>query len=420
MPRPFWTLQVEAALPIAAADQQPREAPAGAVLLACGATVGPMWSGEEAERLLSRACAGASAPESLRGVVLADAAVSVAAEPRPLPLNTLSMLREASARLGIGPGDAMHHAERLYLTGHISYPRTETCRYASAFDLASTLTAVSGAAGWLPEAAQLLRALGPLDPTQLQHALHARARQDGADAGDHPPITPVKLCVGGKGDAAEWALYQLICRAFVASLSDDALFETAAAVVQVGDGVAFGASATRCVRRGWTSALGVEVYAVAAEGAGAEGDGSAASRADAAAAQAEVRFGAVAALRTGGAVRLATAPRSVRALTQPPGHLTESELLGLMEAHSIGTDASMATHVTNVIKRGYAQLDEGTRQLVPAPLGLALVHAYSEVRRGRAGEGWWRSHGSRWARRSGTRTATTHAPHPTPPTALSG
>lgn len=103
VPRPFWTLQVEAALPIAAADQQPREAPAGAVLLACGATVGPMWSGEEAERLLSRACAGASAPESLRGVVLADAAVSVAAEPRPLPLNTLSMLREASARLGTTP-----------------------------------------------------------------------------------------------------------------------------------------------------------------------------------------------------------------------------------------------------------------------------------------------------------------------------
>ena len=36
----------------------------------------------------------------------------------------------------------------------------------------------------------------------------------------------------------------------------------------------------------------------------------------------------------------------------------------------------MAQHVSNVVRRGYVQLDEATRQLVPAPLGLALSHAY--------------------------------------------
>jgi DNA topoisomerase-3 len=62
---------------------------------------------------------------------------------------------------------------------------------------------------------------------------------------------------------------------------------------------------------------------------------------------------------------------SVRNNTKPANHLTESELLGLMEQHQIGTDASMATHVSNVQKRAYVELDENTRQMVPSALGLA-------------------------------------------------
>ena len=41
----------------------------------------------------------------------------------------------------------------------------------------------------------------------------------------------------------------------------------------------------------------------------------------------------------------------------------------------MGTDASMAQHVSNVIRRGFVHLDESSRRLTPAPLGLALVHA---------------------------------------------
>jgi hypothetical protein len=65
--------------------------------------------------------------------------------------------------------------------------------------------------------------------------------------------------------------------------------------------------------------------------------------------------------------------------TQPPGHLRESELLGLMEKHQIGTDASMATHVSNVQQRDYVELDENTRELYPSALGLALAHAYALI-----------------------------------------
>jgi len=47
-----------------------------------------------------------------------------------------------------------------------------------------------------------------------------------------------------------------------------------------------------------------------------------------------------------------------------------------MEEHGVGTDASMATHIANIVKRGYVTIDEGTRQMVPSALGSALVHGY--------------------------------------------
>merc|ERR1719203_326745 len=39
----------------------------------------------------------------------------------------------------------------------------------------------------------------------------------------------------------------------------------------------------------------------------------------------------------------------------------------------------MATHIANVQKRGYVRLDETTRQLIPAPMGLALAHAFTLI-----------------------------------------
>lgn len=58
---------------------------------------------------------------------------------RPLPLNTVNMLKLASTILGIGPFQTLNIAERLYLSGYTTYPRTETSRYPNSFDITSTI-----------------------------------------------------------------------------------------------------------------------------------------------------------------------------------------------------------------------------------------------------------------------------------------
>jgi len=62
-------------------------------------------------------------------------------------------------------------------------------------------------------------------------------------------------------------------------------------------------------------------------------------------------------------------------MTSPPSHLTESELISQMERHGIGTDASISTHIENILKRNYAELSSG-RKMVPTKLGLVLAQGY--------------------------------------------
>jgi DNA topoisomerase IA len=62
-------------------------------------------------------------------------------------------------------------------------------------------------------------------------------------------------------------------------------------------------------------------------------------------------------------------------MTTAPTYLTESELIGKMEKNQIGTDASISTHIENILKRNYVELLPG-RKLKPTKLGLVLAQGY--------------------------------------------
>jgi len=108
-----------------------------------------------------------------------DVSSKTESRPRPQALNTVAMLKMASTLLGMGPHEAMGVAETLYLRGYLTYPRTETNAYPKTFDLQSTVAAQRSQPIW-----------GGYVNELLHNGLN-RPR-DGTDAGDHPPITPVR------------------------------------------------------------------------------------------------------------------------------------------------------------------------------------------------------------------------------------
>ena len=95
----------------------------------------------------------------------------------PPGMNTVEMLKTCS-KMGIGAHRAMQIAERLYLDGFISYPRTESSAYPPGFDFKRIVASQTSNDEWGDIAKKILSFPSIRKPS------------GGKDAGDHPPITP--------------------------------------------------------------------------------------------------------------------------------------------------------------------------------------------------------------------------------------
>ncbi|XP_019849486.1 PREDICTED: DNA topoisomerase 3-beta-1-like isoform X2 [Amphimedon queenslandica] len=255
----------------------------------------------------------------------------------PLPLHTVEMLRACSSRLHISPKQAMDIAERLYTEGYISYPRTETTKYPAGFDFKSIVSDLNKNEHFKEFTSQLLT--GGIRPPSV-----------GKDVGDHPPITPLRNAPREAVSDTQWKVYEMITCHFLATLFPDCKYKQTDVVFSLG-GESFSWAGHTLIDPGFTlintwQAIGSVPQTTAQFCKGQKWD----------------------------IVQLGVSEH----MTTPPGYLTESELISLMEKHAIGTDASIPVHIENICTRNYVLIQSG-RRLVPTQLGIVLVHGYQKI-----------------------------------------
>lgn len=267
-----------------------------------------------------------------------DVAVSLESQNKPLGLNTVKLLKTASSAFGLSAHVTMRIAEHLYLNGYITYPRTESTSYSSNFNFNEVLQAHKDHPDWGDYVSDLIE------------EGHEKPRA-GNDKGDHPPITPVKCADQKVLFDLEWKLYQFITQNFLATISKPAKFKVLRVMFKVGT-EHFELKGKQMISPGFleitpwlTSSKNVDLPDF---NRGEEYDIS----------YIKVEEGR----------------------TSSPGYLTESDLISCMEANEIGTDASIPTHIKNIIDRGYVKVNtKKGRQLIPTNLGMALARGYCEV-----------------------------------------
>ena len=230
----------------------------------------------------------------------------------------------------------MQVAERLYIRGYISYPRTETTAYPENFDFREVLRAQERSANWGAEARELLEE-GMVRPKR------------GEDKGDHPPITPMRLAGVSDLGGDEWRVYDLVARHFIATLSPDLKYLQTTITWKVG-AERFHSAGKIVTDKGFTKVM--HWLAPTADEAAPS-------------------------VTVGERIPIETC-KVVAKQTSPPGYLTESELITLMEKHAIGTDASIPVHINNICERNFVKVGGG-RTLIPTSLGVVLVHGYLKI-----------------------------------------
>ncbi|KAJ9701253.1 hypothetical protein PVL29_006551 [Vitis rotundifolia] len=251
---------------------------------------------------------------------------------RPSGLNTVNLLKVASSALGFGPQMAMQLAERLYTQGFISYPRTESTAYPSSFDFKSTLGMQTNNPTW-----------GDYVQKLLDDGFH-RPRS-GTDAGDHPPITPMRAANEDMLGNDAWKLYQYVCQHFIGTVSPDCKYVRNKVEFSIG-GEIFRCIGQHVIVKGFTSIM--PWLAVNEKN--------------------------LPQFKKGEKIEVSKV-ELYEGETSPPDYLSESELISLMEKNGIGTDASIPVHINNICERNFVQVQAG-RKLVPTALGISLIRGY--------------------------------------------
>lgn len=259
---------------------------------------------------------------------------------RPLPLTTVELQKDCSRFFRMSAKRSLDAAERLYNKGWISYPRTETDLFPPTMDLRSLITKQAQSPVWGDYCRQLL------------DSSFRTPRNGSHDDKAHPPIHPVNFVDLTKLTGDDKTVYEYVVRRFLGCCSDDAKGEQTTATLQWGDEL-FTALGLMVRLRNY---LDVYIY---------NKWESSKKLPD---------------LEEGETVNI-TLGKMKEGMTSGPDHMTEPELIALMDANGIGTDATMAEHIEKILTRDYIVKvkHKGKDVFTPTILGMGLIMGFNAM-----------------------------------------
>ncbi|GEQ66705.1 hypothetical protein JCM33374_g368 [Metschnikowia sp. JCM 33374] len=261
---------------------------------------------------------------------------------KPFPLTTVELQKCCSKFFRMSAKHALDAAESLYTAGFISYPRTETDSFPANMDLRAYVEKQKQDASWGAYASRLLSA------DDAFRAPRAGKHDDKA----HPPIYPVKYVAASalKGDQKK--VYEFVVRRFLACCSDDARGLQTKVEIRW-DSEKFSASGLQVTQRNF-----LDVYTYT-----------------------DWKSSVMLPEFTPGQPVKIHSAKLKEGKTSPPNYMSETELIALMDANGIGTDATIADHIDKIISRNYiARRKSGkTEFFIPTSLGISLIQAFDAI-----------------------------------------
>ena len=250
----------------------------------------------------------------------------------PSPLNTTA-LQAVAAGEGISPARTMRIAESLYMNGLISYPRVDNTVYPASLDIKGLLKQLEQ----VDEYRSYVQAL--LKKSKL------RATRGAKETTDHPPIHPTGPTTQAHLRPEEWKVYNLVARRFLATLSDQAVYEDTTLDIDIA-GEPFSAKGAVLQVSGYRA-----IYPYGAKK--------------------EEVLPKVAVGQTCAVDEVTLEARQ----TKPPARYGEGGIITTMEKLGLGTKSTRHAIVQTLIDRAYVQVQD--KALKPTMLGIAVIDALS-------------------------------------------
>jgi DNA topoisomerase-1 len=248
----------------------------------------------------------------------------------PSPFSTTTFL-ESVAHIGISATKAMSIAEELYMSGLISYPRTDNTVYPPSLNIKGILQKLSNSQ-FSKEVLEVLNN-GRDRPTRGKK-----------QTTDHPPIHPVGAPAGRKLSFDQQKIYELICRRFLATLAKDAVSETVDVSLDI-SGEDFKTNGYRLIEPNWRA-----IYPYFKE-----------------------KGKPIPELIEGEKIVI-TKIKLKEEQTKPPQRYTQGSLIGKMEELSLGTKSTRHEIINKLFYRKYITLSP----LAPTPTAFAVIEALAD------------------------------------------